>query len=95
MPPSEELLPSNHALMFCYFNSGDAFREYVKHYHGLVIFIIGPGPGRGTLTNPQPFSADFGSKEWQLYANQEVKDSKDFIAVYVRRNNISSPIIDR
>lgn len=90
MPPNEQLLCSNEALLFCYFNHGQAFKDYIKIYKGTVVFIIGPGPGRGTLTNPEPFSADFGTNGWELIDNQEIRDTKDFIAVYVKRS--TSPV---
>ncbi|KAG5899863.1 hypothetical protein JTB14_012330 [Gonioctena quinquepunctata] len=77
------LSPTN-ALLFCYFNNRPAFLEYIETYKGNVVFIIGPGKGKGRHTDPQPLDADFGNPEWQLHSHQEVKDTKDFIAVYVR-----------
>lgn len=56
--------------------------EYVNNFHGNVIFIIGPGKGKGRHTDPQPFSVNFEDARWKLDSFQEVKDSKDFIAVY-------------
>lgn len=77
-------LNSKHALLFCYFNNGRAFREYIQNYDGNLIFIIGPGKGRGTHTDPQPFQPNFENNEWILNDYQEVKDSKDFIAAYIK-----------
>lgn len=92
MPPNESILPANHALLFCYFNNGPAFKQYIQQYRGRLVIIIGPGQGRGTLTNPEPFAADFGTSEWVLIDHQEVKDTKDFIAVYSRRHASPSPV---
>ncbi|XP_008195688.1 uncharacterized protein LOC103313644 [Tribolium castaneum] len=85
-PPTPEILFPDYALLFCYFNDGKAFREYISCYKGNLVFIIGPGIGAGRHTDPQPFSPDFGSSDWILYKSQEVRDTGDFIAVYVREN---------
>lgn len=77
-------LDSNCALLFCYFNDGDAFIDYINRYSGDLVFVIGPGEGRGTHTNPAPFTANFGDQMWTLVDFQEVKNTKDFIAVYGR-----------
>ncbi|XP_028131123.1 uncharacterized protein LOC114326869 [Diabrotica virgifera virgifera] len=81
---SEKTLDSNYALLFCYFNDREAFQKYVENYRGNLIFIIGPGDETCRHTDPEPFSADFGSSEWKLYCFQEVKSSGDYIAAYVR-----------
>lgn len=71
--------------MFCYFNDGDVFQQYIKEFSGRLVIIIGPGPGRGTHTNPTPFSPDFGdSCEWKLLDSQEIGKTKDFIAIYLK-----------
>ncbi|ENN70224.1 uncharacterized protein LOC109545681 [Dendroctonus ponderosae] len=78
------LIPQDFALMFCYFNDGRAFREYVQRFRGLMIIIIGPDDGSGRHTDPQPFTADFGQSGWMLVRQQEIKNTKDFIAIYLR-----------
>lgn len=83
-PSKKTSLNSNSALLFCYFNNGPAFREYVKEYTGKLIFIIGPGYGKGRHTDPDPFNPNFEDKTWSLYDYQEVRNSKDFIAAYVK-----------
>lgn len=82
-PPN---IPSDYALLFCYFNNEQAFVEYVANYDGNIIIIIGPGEGRGTHTNPTPFNPNFGCEQFELLTSQEVKDTKDFIAIYERKN---------
>lgn len=83
MPPASDMLPAHSALLFCYFNSGPAFSQYIDAYHGDLVFIVGPGKKRGTLANPEPFDPGL-SAEWQLWDSQEVKRTGDFIAVWKR-----------
>lgn len=83
-PLGKNSLNADYALLFCYFNNGPAFREYIKYFNGNVVFIIGPGKGKGRHTDPQPFINSFGDIHWRLHSYQEVKDSNDFIAVYIR-----------
>lgn len=69
------------ALLFCYFNNRPAFEDYLKHYRGHVIIIIGPGDGKTDVhTDPKPFNNV--SPDWELYKSQEVRNSGDFISVY-------------
>ncbi|KAF5301132.1 hypothetical protein FQR65_LT08962 [Abscondita terminalis] len=84
MPPKSEYLPKNYALLFCYFNNGEAFQEYISVYHGKLLFIIGPGKGRGTHTNPDPLKPNLNDT-WGLSTYEEVGDTKDIIAVYVKK----------
>ncbi|XP_050349466.1 uncharacterized protein LOC126772910 [Nymphalis io] len=70
------------ALLFCYFNNGLAFKEYVDNFGGKVLIIIGPGDGKGVHTDPRPFGDV--PEEWILHDSQEVESSKDYIAVYYR-----------
>lgn len=71
------------ALLFCYFNNRPAFNDYLKHFKGDVIIIIGPGIGKNVHTDPKPFNDV--SDEWELFRSQEVRKSADFIAVYNKR----------
>ncbi|XP_068622921.1 uncharacterized protein [Battus philenor] len=77
------------ALMFCYFNNGPAFFQYISKYSGSVLVIIGPGYGKGVHTDPSPFD-DLGP-EWKPYKLQEIRDSNDYIAIY-KRNNLQLPL---
>ncbi|CAH0550396.1 unnamed protein product [Brassicogethes aeneus] len=83
--PDSSMLNSKCALLFCYFNNRPAFLDYVKCYKGNMVIIIGPGEGSGRHTDPEPFKPGFDSPEWILNDYQEVKDTKDYVAVYVRK----------
>lgn len=82
--PLKKIFNKDHALLFCYFNNGSAFQEYVKSYTGNAVIIIGPAYGNGRHTDPQPFNVHFPSSNWKLQCNKEVKQTKDFIAFYIR-----------
>lgn len=73
----------NTAIMFCYFNNRPAFEDYIKHFSGTCLIIIGPGDDKGVHTDPKPF--DDVNEDWMLYKWQEVRSSKDFIAVYCKK----------
>lgn len=51
----------NFALMFCYFNNRLAFLEYLKHYQGNYIIIVGPADNSksNVYTDPQPLEPNF------------------------------------
>ncbi|XP_065166681.1 uncharacterized protein [Atheta coriaria] len=83
-PIDSKELKQDHILLFCYFNDGDAFKHYIDSFTGNVIIIIGPGDGRGTHTNPEPFRPRFGRIQYDLHSYQEVKNTKDYIAVYIK-----------
>ncbi|KAJ8923917.1 hypothetical protein NQ315_006693 [Exocentrus adspersus] len=85
-PLEKTNLNTDYALMFCYFNNGPAFSEYLNIYKGNLVIIIGPGKGNGRHTDPEPFKANFRDIKWKLHGYQEVKNSKDFIAVYVKHD---------
>ncbi|CAG9860099.1 unnamed protein product [Phyllotreta striolata] len=86
---NEVSLNPAYALLFCYFNDKHAFQQYVRNYKGDLVLIIGPGKGSLKHTEPEPFNADFGctKSKWILYNSEEVKNTNDFIAVYVRDNS--------
>lgn len=77
-----KLLKNTNCLLFCYFNNRPAFENYMQHYSGNILIIIGPGKEKIVHTDPQPF--DNLGLEWRLHSWQEVRNSKDFIAVYCR-----------
>ncbi|KAF5275084.1 hypothetical protein FQA39_LY07021 [Lamprigera yunnana] len=83
MPPSSDHLPKDNALLFCYFNNGPAFQDYINVYKGNSVIIIGPGIGRGTHTNPDPFKPNL-DKSWKLFKHQYIGETKDVIAVYTK-----------
>ncbi|XP_041988911.1 uncharacterized protein LOC121740306 [Aricia agestis] len=77
----------NAALLFCYFNNRDAFNEYLKYFTGGTLIIIGPSGDKYVHTDPKPFG-DLGA-EWSLYRSQEVGQTKDYIAVYTRKEVVT------
>nr|CAI5823481.1 unnamed protein product [Callosobruchus analis] len=83
-PPDESALNPEYALLFCYFNNALAFLDYIRVYRGRVVIIVGPAEGKGHHTDPAPFDVQFEDGTWKLFKFQEVKDSKDFIAIYVK-----------
>lgn len=74
----------NYALLFCYFNYREPFDNYVQKYRGNCIIIIGPGPDRGTHTDPEPFNPKFAQGDWLLSSIQEIGNTKDFVAIYTK-----------
>ncbi|XP_077288869.1 uncharacterized protein LOC143913135 [Arctopsyche grandis] len=72
------------AIMFCYFNNRNAFVQYMKYFTGGTLIIIGPGEGRYTHTDPTPFDHRL-SESWSLLKYEEVRNTKDYIAIYRRK----------
>lgn len=81
-PQNCPAIGEDQALLFCYFNNHEAFLMYLRRYCGCLLFIIGPGAGRYTHTDPQPFKPNFETLDWVLVDFEEVKCTKDYIAVY-------------
>ncbi|XP_062540197.1 uncharacterized protein LOC134208145 [Armigeres subalbatus] len=75
------------AMMFCYFNDGDAFREYVKNFDGHYVIIAGPEEGSGVITNPLPFGARFpADQEWEMVHSIPVgSENLNHFVIYQRR----------
>lgn len=73
-----------YALLFCYFNYRNHFDDYIYNYKGNCVIIIGPGHGKGTHTNPEPLDPKFCHGTWILSGVQEIGDTRDFIAVYLK-----------
>lgn len=79
--------PTWQAMMFCYFNNGVAFREYVKHFKGHYVIIAGPIEGKGIHTDPLPFSAKFpADQNWEFVTDFSVGSEKlNHVVIYQRR----------
>nr|CAD7457665.1 unnamed protein product [Timema tahoe] len=80
----EVITHQNSALMFCYFNDGEAFTEYLGRYRDRCLVIIGPGEGRGIHTCPTPFNPPIDEMVWRRQSYQELGATGDFVAVYTR-----------
>ncbi|CAH0747326.1 unnamed protein product [Bemisia tabaci] len=73
----------NSALMFCYFNNGPAFNEYLNRYKGNCVIIIG-SERHGVHTDPKPFDLQNSSSGWSLYSSKKISLSNDIMVVYTR-----------
>ncbi|XP_031842592.1 uncharacterized protein LOC116431389 isoform X2 [Nomia melanderi] len=62
---TDTCIPENHALLFCYFNNGPAFCEYIKNFKGKLIFVIGPEENQRRWTDPMPFDGKFREFGWR------------------------------
>lgn len=80
---SQTLQDIKTAIMFCYFNNGPAFQDYLNKYRGNCLIIIGPKSNRHT--NPHPFHPCFETDEWTLKEYKKIKDSNDYIVVYEKK----------
>ncbi|XP_034951209.1 uncharacterized protein [Chelonus insularis] len=77
-------IPTNYAILFCYFNNGQAFENYLKIYQGNVILIIGPNEGQNRYTDPLPFDVKFDKLGWKLSRMRKLDNNTDCITVYTR-----------
>lgn len=74
-------------LLFCYFNNGQAFNNYINNYKGNVIVIIGPTEGQNVYTEPLPYKPMFSNpNEWNLSSQKYMNNGRDLIAFYKRNN---------
>lgn len=82
---SNNIDDDNFALLFCYFNNGNAFRDYILCYDGNFVIIIGPGPKLKTYTDPEPFSPNFGiTQSWYQVSIREFDAEGNFISIWKR-----------
>ncbi|KAK0180637.1 hypothetical protein PV327_003000 [Microctonus hyperodae] len=78
-------IPHNYGILFCYFNNGPAFEDYINNYHGKIVLIIGPIEGQNRSTNPLPSDViKLKSFGWKLNNIRKLDNNKDCIAVYIR-----------
>lgn len=75
-------LSNKYALIFCYFNNGSAFCNYMKNYTGNLIFVIGPKASENRWTDPMPFDKRFNEYGWRLIEKKEMERTNDYITVY-------------
>ena len=73
----------DYALLACYFNNICAFEEYLKHFSGNCIILIGPDEGNGeNYCDPLPFYLK-DRDGWTIHSI--CKNSyKDVVVVYIR-----------
>lgn len=77
-------IQKNYSILFCYFNNGEAFSNYMNNYEGNLLFVIGPAEGQQRSTDPLPFDEKFTRYNWKLLAKRLIMTSKDYITVYTR-----------
>ncbi|XP_011639302.1 uncharacterized protein LOC105428608, partial [Pogonomyrmex barbatus] len=72
-------VPKRYAMLFCYFNNGKAFRNYIENYKGNLIFVIGPAQGNNCTTDPLPFDNKFKIYNWKLITQKKIMYSNNYI----------------
>lgn len=77
-------IPENYIFLFCYFNDGEAFNNYLITYTGKILLIIGPGNGYNRCTDPLPFDTKLIKFGWKLDRSRKLDNGKDYITVYTK-----------
>lgn len=80
----------NYALLFCYFNNGHAFCDYMRSTTSTVVFVIGPCERHDRFTNPMPFDEKFHDLGWQLLKSRKLQKSGDCISVFIKSDSNKS-----
>ncbi|XP_055612729.1 uncharacterized protein LOC129759340 [Uranotaenia lowii] len=73
-------------LMFCYFNDGSAFRDYLGDFSGQYVIIIGPLEGQAVHTDPLPFRPCFPAEQiWKLVLSFPMgSENLNYFVIYER-----------
>lgn len=71
-------------LVFCYFNNGKAFNEYLSCFCAKTLILIGPKDNVGIHTDPMPLSPEFTQPGWTFEACQYMEDNVNVICIYNR-----------
>lgn len=74
-------VPRKYAMLFCYFNNGEAFHDYMENYKGNLVLVIGP-EGDNCTTDPLPFDTKFKEYNWKLIKERKLMYSNNYITVY-------------
>ena len=86
----QSLSGSCRALLFCYFNNGSAFNEYLRALGGEILILVGPMDNVGIHTDPMPFAPHFESdlaSTWTFHDCRYLEDSVNVIAIYKKNAN--------
>ena len=79
-------LDSNSALLFSYFNNLEFFHQYLDHYTGPCIILIGPIDNeRHCEPEPDYLSKFEGGQKWRITASHDIRFAgQDLVTVYTR-----------
>ncbi|KAL7726830.1 hypothetical protein ACLKA6_017239 [Drosophila palustris] len=69
------------ALIFCYFNNSKAFLDYLSVFEGIWIILIGPQPGFGIHTDPNPLQPELPKNQWSLHTLMNWTE-QNVVAIY-------------
>jgi hypothetical protein len=85
-PDDLPVLDSNSALLFSYFNNLTYFHEYLEHYEGHCIILIGPiDDKRHCDPEPDYLSKFAAGKQWRLIASHDIRQQgQDLVTIYSR-----------
>ncbi|XP_058449153.1 uncharacterized protein LOC131429120 [Malaya genurostris] len=75
------------SIMFCYFNNGPAFCEYMDNFNGKYVIIVGPRDGQGIHTDPLPSRVNFPHGQyWERCCEMQIgSENLNCIVIYRRQ----------
>ena len=74
------------ALMFCYFNQIEYFKQYLETYRGSCVVLVGPANGKRHC-DPEPMflneNPEGVTTRWLFVATHDVRnEGEDMVAIY-------------
>ena len=77
-------LDTNSALLFCYFNNLKYFHQYLEHYGGKCVILIGPVDGeRHCEPDPHYLKKIPG---WKLLDQHNIRNAfEDLVCIYIKQ----------
>lgn len=85
-PDSTPVLDPNSALLFSYFNNLTYFHEYLDHYKGHCVILVGPVDNKRHCDPEPDYLAKFDNgTKWRLVSEHDIRnEGEDLVAVYSR-----------